>query len=199
MSIDIEHFVSKIESFKNRKIAENWESQIEINDVRLQVRLPDIYEQGLIHVRYANQRAQDILRSWIYHLAFCEMKLQNQPSTSILIFKNAALQLNPVDHHQKYLAQLLNLFKRGLEKPLHFFPNTSLEYIQEGQIRGKSKTAALKAAQRKWLNSDFARGESDDPYYDICFRQYDPLDDSFQKISETVFKPVFAHYTELEI
>ena len=118
---------------------------------------------------------------------------------SILIFKNAAWQLNPVDNHQKYLAQLLNLFKSGLVKPLHFFPVTSLEYVQHEQVRGKSKTAALKAAQRKWLNSDFARGESDDPYYDICFRQYDPLDHTFQEISETIFKPVLAHCTELEI
>ena len=199
MSIDIEHFVSKIQPFKNRKIAGPLEAQIEIDDFRLQVRLPEIYEQGMIHVRYASKRAQDILRSWIYHLALCEMKLQNLPATSILIFKNTAWQLNPVDHHRKYLRQLLNLFKQGLEKPLHFFPNTSLEYSQQEYIRGKSKTAALKAAQRKWLNSDFARGESADPYYDICFRRCDPLDDVFQDISEGVFKPVLAHYTELKI
>jgi exodeoxyribonuclease V gamma subunit len=199
MSIDIEHFVKKIESLKNRKITEHLEAQIEINDFHLQVRLPEIYEQGLMHVRYAKQRAQDILKSWIYHLAFCEMKVQNRPLTSILIFKNTAWQLNPVDHHRKYLKHLLNLFKQGLEKPLHFFPNTSLEYVQQEQIKGKSKTAARKAAQRKWLNSDFVRGESDDPYYDICFRRCDALDDSFQEISETVFKPVLAHYTELQI
>jgi exonuclease V gamma subunit len=86
-----------------------------------------------------------------------------------------------------------------LEKPLHFFPNASLEYVQQEQIKGKSKTAALKAAQRKWVSSDFVRGESDDPYYDICFRMYDPLDASFQKISETVFKPLLANCTEIEI
>ncbi len=199
MSIDVEHFVSKIQSFKDRKIAEHSEARIEIHDFSLQVRLPEIYERGLIHVRYAKQRAQDILRSWIYHLALCEMKPQNRPPTSILIFKNTAWQLNPVDHHQKILTDLLNLFKRGLEKPLHFFPNASLEYVQQEQIKGKSKTAALKAAQRKWVNSDFVRGDSDDPYYDVCFRTYDPLDESFQEISETVFKPVLAHYTELEI
>ncbi len=199
MSIDIERFVGKIESFRKNKTAEHIESQIEVNDVCLQVRLPEIYEQGLIHVRYAKKRAQDILRSWIYHLAFCEMKLPDQPASSMLIFKNAAWQLNPVEHHRKYLVQLLTLFKRGLEKPLHFFPNSSLEYIQQKQMHGKSKRTALNAAQRKWRKSEFARGESDDPYYDICFRQYDPLDESFQEISETVFKPVLTHYTDLEI
>ena len=94
---------------------------------------------------------------------------------------------------------LLNLFKKGQEKPLHFFPNTSLEYVRQAQISGKPKTMALKAAQKKWLSTDFARGESDDSYYDICFRRCDPLDDIFQEISETVFKPVLAHYIELKI
>ena len=199
--IDPENLIQNPHVFRKRFLPdpENIESQIEINDTCLQIRLPEIYETGLIHVRYAKKRAQDILRSWIYHLAFCEMKLPDQPAISILIFKNAVWQLNPVEHYRKYLSQLLTLFKRGLVKPLPFFPNASLEYILQMQMRGKSKKTALKAAQRKWLKSEFARGESDDPYYDICFRQYDPLDDSFQEISETVFEPVLTHYTDLEI
>ncbi|MGD2187194.1 MAG: hypothetical protein PVI71_13775, partial [Desulfobacterales bacterium] len=199
LSVDVAHFVSKIKYLKDNKVVDQLEARIDINNFNLQVRLPEIYERGLIHVRYARQRAQDILRSWIYHLAFCEMKPQDRPPISILIFKNAAWQLNPVDDHRQFLANLLNLFKQGLEKPLHFFPNASLEYVRQEQINGKSKTAALKAAQRKWANTDFSRGESDDPYYDICFRMVDPLDRSFQNISETVFKPILAYCSELEI
>jgi exodeoxyribonuclease V gamma subunit len=199
MSIDVEHFVSKIEPFTDSKIAEPLEAQIEIGDLRLQVRLPEIYERGLIQVRYANQRAQDIIRSWIYHLAFCEVPLKKRSPTSLLIFKNTAWQFNPVDRHRKFLADLLAVFKQGLEKPLHFFPNASLEYVQQEQLKGKSKPTALKMAQRKWLSTDFARGESDDPYYDICFKIYDPFDVSFQEIAKTVFKPLLANCTEIEI
>ena len=199
MSIDVEHFISKIEPFTDRKIAGPMEAQIEINGFRLQVRLPEIYERGLIQVRYAKQRAQDMIGSWIYHLAFCEVLPQKQRPNSFLIFKNTAWQFNPVDLHRKYLADLLEMFKHGLEKPLHFFPNSSLEFVQQEQLKGKSKTTALKMAQKKWLSTDFARGESDNPYYDICFKMDDPLDASFQEIAKTVFKPLLANCTEIEI
>ena len=199
MSIDIEHFVSKIAPLTDSKIAGPMEAQIEINDLRLQVRLPEIYERGLIQIRYAKQRAQDLLRSWIYHLASCEVLPQKRKPASILIIKDTAWQFHPVDRHHKFLADLIEVFKRGLEKPLHFFPNAALEYVQHKQLKGKSRATALKAAQKKWLSTDFARGESDDPYYDICFKMVDPLDASFQKIAKTIFNPLLANCTEIEI
>jgi exodeoxyribonuclease V gamma subunit len=199
MSIDVDYFVSKIEPFTDSKIADPMEAQIEINDFRLQVRLPEIYEGGLIQVRYAKQRAQDILKSWIYHLAFCEVFPQKRRPPSVLICKDIAWQFNPVNLHRKFLADLLEVFKHGLEQPLHFFPNASLEYVQQEQLKGKSETSALKMAQKKWLSTDFARGESDDPYYDICFKMIDPFDASFQEIAKTIFKPLLANCTKIEI
>ena len=86
-----------------------------------------------------------------------------------------------------------------MEEPLHFFPNASLEYVQQNQQKGKSKTTALKMAQKKWLSTDYARGESDDPYYDICFKTIDPFDASFQKIAKSVFEPLLANSNEIEI
>jgi exodeoxyribonuclease V gamma subunit len=90
------------------------------------------------------------------------------------------------------------MFKAGLAKPLHFFPVSSLEYVQQEQLKGKSKTTALTQAQKKWLGSDYARGESDDPYYDICFKMTDPLDQSFEEVSKAVFGPLLANGTVLD-
>jgi exodeoxyribonuclease V gamma subunit len=198
MSIDAERFVHKIESFMDEKIADPLETQIKINDFFLQVRFPEIYRQGLIQIRYANQRAQDLLKSWIYHLALCAAAPNNWPLTSILVSKNAAWKFNPVAENRKYLADLLNVFKHGLEKPLRFFPNTSLEYVRQRHIKGKSQTAALVLARRKWVSSDFARGESDNPYYDVCFKTTDPLDESFEAVSRAVFEPLLAHGNEIQ-
>ena len=199
MSLDVERFVKKIEPFMDRKISEPLEAHIQINDFRVAVRLPEIYERGLIQVRYANQRAQDLLRTWIYHLALCEVLPQKQTATSVFICKDIARQFNPVERHRKFLADLLDVFKQGLEKPLHFFPNVSLEYVEHEQLKGKSKTTALKMAQRKWLSTEFARGASQDPYYDICFKTVDPFDTSFQEIAGTVFTPLLANCIEIEI
>jgi len=199
LSNDVERFVSKIEPLKDRKIAGPLEARIEMGEFCLQARLPEIYDRGLLQVRYAKQRAQDLLKSWIYHLAFCEAAPKDLLPQSAIIFKNAAWQFNPVEHHRKILMDLFNVFKAGLEKPLHFFPIASLEYVQQEQIKGKSKSTALALARNKWLGSHYARGESDDPYYDICFKMSDPLDQSFEGVSKTVFGPLLANGTVLEI
>ncbi len=198
LSHDVEQFVSQIESLKDKKIVGPLEAQIEIGEYRLQVRLPEIYDCGLLQVRYAKQRAQDLLRSWIYHLAFCDAAPKDLLPRSILIFKNAAWQFDPVEDHRKILADLFNLFKAGLEKPLPFFPGASLEYVQQGQFKGKPKTEALTLARRKWLGSEYARGESDDPYYDICLKMADPLDQSFELVSRAVFGPLLTNSMVLE-
>jgi exodeoxyribonuclease V gamma subunit len=197
MSIDAERFVRKVEYFLDEKIADPFESRIKINEFWLQVRLPEIYRQGLIQIRYANQRAQDLLKSWIYHLALCAVAPNNLPQTSILVFKNTSWRFKPVSENRKYLADLLNIFEQGLGKPLHFFPDTSLEYIRQKEIKGKTKTIALALARRKWASSDFARGESDNPYYDVCFKMTDPIDESFVGVSRAVFEPLLAHATEV--
>ena len=132
-------------------------------------------------------------------MAICEVLPQKRKPASVLIFKNIAWQFNPVDLQRQFLADLLDVFKQGLEKPLHFFPNSSLEYVQQEQLKGKTKTSALKIAQKKWSGTDFARGESDDPYFDICFRMVDPFDASFQEIAKTVFEPLLANCIEIEI
>jgi exodeoxyribonuclease V gamma subunit len=198
MSVDAEQFVRKIEPFVNEKIADPLETQINVNEFCLQVRFPEIYRKGLIRIRYAKQRTQDLLKSWIYHLALCAMAPDNWPLTSILIFKNATWQLNPVAESRNYLADLLDVFKQGLEKPLHFFPDTSLEYVRQRHIRGKSKTAALESARKKWVGSDFVRGESSKPYYDVCFKTIDPLDESFEQASRAVFEPLLTNSTEIQ-
>jgi exodeoxyribonuclease V gamma subunit len=197
MSVDAERFVRKIESFLDDKIADPLEAQIKINEFCLQVRFPEIYRQGLIQIRYANQRPQDLLNSWIYHLALCVAAPDNWPLTSILIHKNAIWRFSAVDENRKYLAALLNVYQQGLEKPLHFFPITSLEYVRQRHVKGKSKTIALALARRKWTGSDFARGESDNPYYNVCFKMTDPLDETFEEVSQAVFEPLLAHGTEI--
>jgi exodeoxyribonuclease V gamma subunit len=166
----------------------------------LQARLPEIYNCGLLQARYAKQRAQDLLSAWIYHLVLCEAAPKELPPKSTLIFKNAAWQFKPVDDHLKILMDLFNMFKDGLEKPLHFFPGSSLEYVQQEQLKQKSKITALIQARKKWQGSgNYARGESDDPYYDICFKMTDPLDQAFEDVSKAVFGPLLANGSVLEI
>jgi len=200
LSNDVERFVSKIESLRDKKIAGPLEARIEMGESVLQARLPEIYNCGLLQVRYAKQRAQDLLSAWIYHLVLCEAAPKELIPKSAIIFKNAAWQFKPVDHHLQILMDLFNMFKGGLEKPLHFFPGSSLEYVQQEQLKSKSKITALIQARKKWQGSgDYARGESDDPYYNICFKMTDPLDQAFEDVSKAVFGPLLASITKMDL
>jgi exodeoxyribonuclease V gamma subunit len=199
LSDDVARFVSKIESLRDRKIAGSLEARIKMGESVLHARLPEIYDCGLLQVRYAKQRAQDLLRLWIYHLVFCGAAPRGSDPRSSIVFKNAGWQFKPVEDHLKILMDLFKMFKAGLKKPLHLFPASSLEYVQQ-QIKGKSKAAALIMAQKKWQGSgDYARGESADPYYDTCFKTTDPLDRAFEAVSEAVFAPLLASITEMQI
>jgi exonuclease V gamma subunit len=94
---------------------------------------------------------------------------------------------------------LLDLYWEGLSHPLSFFPDLSHEYNEQVHIRGKEKKEAIRIVEKRWQGSDFARGVSEDPYYDLCFRSAgmnDIFNDSFIKNSESVFLPLLHHLSE---
>ncbi len=200
LSSDVERFVSGIESLNVKKAAGPLEARIKMDECVLQARLPEIYNCGLLQVRYAKQRAQDLLNAWIYYLAFCEAAPKDTDPQSTIIFKDTAWRFKAVEHHLKILEDLLSLFRSGLEQPLHFFPRSSLEYVQQKQMKGKSKSTALAQARKKWLGSgDYSRGESADLYYDVCFKMTDPLDQAFEEASTAVFGPLLDSITEMKL
>ena len=45
-------------------------------------------------------------------------------------------------------------------------------------------------------DEDDARGERDDPYYELAFRGSDPLDDEFEAAARTMFAPMLAAMDE---
>ena len=86
--------------------------------------------------------------------------------------------------------------------PIPFFPKSSFEYAEQVLRKSKPETTALLRAKKKWVGSEFAKtakGESQDPYYDLCFRQFDPLDEQFQKVAIQVFEPLLAHSREIKL
>ncbi len=191
MSRSVEQFASRVEDLLAKPIAGPLEEQIDIGGVKLLYRCPQIYKNGLVHYRYANQRAQDLLRLWIYHLAYNAVAQFDWQCTSIMVFKDSFWQFQPVQKSHQCLTDLIAILKKGLQEPLHLFPSTSLEYVQQ-QLNGKSEKAAMTFARQKWSGSDYTRGESDDPYIDICFKGTDPLDASFTQVSRAVFGPLLA-------
>ncbi len=162
-----------------------------------------IAECGLVDIGYARKSIKNILTSWIYHLVICHAAPPDYPRTSYLLCKDAAFRFEPVAQSKSLLVDLLNLFQRGLEEPIHFFPETSYEYAVQKLNKSLSDHAALAKASQKWSGGDppgkYARAEYDDRYYDLCFRRKDPLDDEFKETALTVFKPLLEHCAEIRL
>jgi exodeoxyribonuclease V gamma subunit len=136
---------------------------------------------------------------WIYHLVYCHTAPEDFQHTSYLICKDSAVQFEPVSDSLPILEELLELFRQGLEIPIHFFPNTSYKYAEQILRRSLPESTALSRAARIWAGSEsntYARGESKDPYYDLCFRQSDPIDADFQIYAVKVFQPLLGNSKE---
>jgi exodeoxyribonuclease V gamma subunit len=201
MTIDVENFVSRIERFTGAKPQNPMEIDFEISGFHLRGRLSEISDTGYVHIRYARKRVKDLLRTWIYHLVLCHETLPDFHLNSYLICKDSAVRFDRVRGSRQVLEDMLVLFRQGLSEPIHFFPESSFAYADHMRLESTTDESALNKAKKKWLAANsakkFARGESDDPYYDLCFRHKDPLDDAFKQIAMKVFTPLLAHCREI--
>ena len=68
------------------------------------------------------------------------------------------------------------------EMPLHFFPRSSLAYVEKGKIT---------SAEAAWNNERYP--ESADPAYKLCFGDDSPLDGEFEEVASDVFKSYLEH------
>ena len=197
MSLDAEDFVRKIEDHIAGKCLDDQNVDINVAGFTLCGRLTDIYEPGLIQIRYVKSKPKYILNTWVNHVIFCVVVEGKPPLKSFLLCKDAAWEFAPVSNSTDILNDLLELFWKGMSEPLHFFPESSFEYARRLLLKHHRKPEALNAAKNKWTGSDFARGESQDPYFERCFGRTDPFDDEFEKISEKVFAPLLDHCREM--
>ena len=199
-SVETESFIETIAQYARGDCASPLDVDLKLEGVTLRGELTHIYESGLVHVRYARIKAKYVLATWICHLIYCVSGVSARPLKSCLIGTDAVWEFKPVNQGGRLLQFLIALYRRGLSTPIHFFPESAFVYALKRIIQDQSKESARAAALNKWLGSDFARGESEDPYYDLCFRDSQPpLDDVFIKNAMDVFEPLlqYGHKTEL--
>jgi len=151
----------------------------------------------VIQIRYVKAKPKYLLNTWVNHIILCVLVEGNRPVKSLLLCKDTAWEFTPVSKGKNILNDLLTLFWNGMSAPLHFFPESSFEYARRILLKHQSRSAALNAAKNKWIGNDFARGESEDPYFERCFGRTDPLDNEFEIISEEVFAPLLDHCSEI--
>ncbi|MBW2412058.1 MAG: exodeoxyribonuclease V subunit gamma [Deltaproteobacteria bacterium] len=195
MSMGAERFVRQVEEYSRDKIDYPFDFEYELSGVMLRGRLPDVYAPGYVHMRYAKRKAKDLLKVWLHHLIYCDLKPDEFPDNSILICKDKIEKFNRPSNPRKIMKALLNLYLQGMMKPIHFFPETSLVYIQQIQNPKKTRKDALSSAKFKWDGGgyDYNFAEGADLYYQRCLGNLDPIDETYEEIAKQVYEPLLAH------
>ena len=199
----IELFARRIESFQTGSVLEPLLVELMLGDFRVQGRIQGIYKQGLLRYRYAVIKITDFLRAWLEHLALNANKTGAYPVQTYLFGLEkrdretvwAGYRFSPVEQSRVILTGILEKYWQGLRKPSAFFPQTSFEYGQSILEKGLDQEEALLKAVEKWVGNDFqpGSGEGQDPYYERCFGETDPLDQEFQDLAVEIFGPLLEH------
>jgi exodeoxyribonuclease V gamma subunit len=202
LRLEVERFVAKTRPYLADGLAQPFPVDITVGDFRLRGRVDALYGERLVHHRYASARPQDHLRLWILHLA---LGAAGFPRTSMLMSirpEGEAVWLGweygPVKESGEILAAILARYWEGLQRPLPFFPRSSWVYARLLLQKEKPDEEALRRASESWAGDDYRRGEREDPYYDLCFRDADPLDGEFQSLATELFGPLMAHQKEID-
>jgi exodeoxyribonuclease V gamma subunit len=191
LSASAKEFVRKIRPRIEGGPIEPTKVDIELDGFHLTGRLNNVYNEGLVCYRAAKMKGRDRLRAWISHLVFNHIRSNTEEAAhTFAIFEDKAYRYSPVEEPEKYLRIYLNVYFKGLRQLIHFFSETSLSYA-EAINKGKETDQAMRSASGKWDAYEFA--EKDNPYYELCFKEIDPLDDEFRELARTVYEPMLKH------
>lgn len=165
-----------------------------LNGLTVRGRIDGIYPHCLVQYRYARAKAKDHVTLWIKHLFFNLSEGCQGNGESILLAADGAWRYSPVFSPARILGQMAKLFLNGLEKPLPFFPETSLVYARLSIEKKKQETYALEKARERWLGNEFrpGTGEGEDDYYQLCFGNTNPLDETFRKLATQFYTPLLS-------
>jgi exodeoxyribonuclease V gamma subunit len=195
LSVSAREFAGKIRSRIEGGPLEPAVADIAVDGFRLTGRLAGLYPRGLLFYRPAKMKGRDRLRAWISHLVFNHLHASEVASDTYAIFEDRSYRYAPVGKPEYYLRIYLNLYMRGLRYPLHFFSESSLVYA-DIFMKGNVPDKAMRSARGIWDAFEF--GEKDDPYYELCFKEIDPLNDEFRELSRTVYEPMLNHEEQIE-
>jgi len=205
LSRDIEAFVGKTENYLQDAPLEPLGIDLYVSDFKITGRIGGLFPQRLILYRHARVRPYDLLRLWIHHLALNMAHTEGYPRSGMFAALAAggrdpqwkAWEFPPLNNAGPILEDLLEKYRQGLVRPLHFFSKTSWEYASLIHTKKRPREEALKKAGITWEGSEYRPGEGEDDYYRLCFEDRAPLDKEFERTASEIFGPLLENLLEV--
>jgi exodeoxyribonuclease V gamma subunit len=165
-----------------------------LGPIRLTGWLTGVTAQGLLDYRLTTAKPKDWIALWLRHLLLNGLRPPGVAPESCWIGEEETILLGPVEDPLPRLARLAEIYWAGLSQPLHFFPEAGFAYAERVQ-KGQDEERALAAARTLWVGNEFSKKtpEGQDPYHRLVFRNQDPLDADFTRLTREVFLPMLEH------
>jgi len=188
---EVEGFARRLEPLRQAGSPKMIDTRWDIAGFSLAARVNGVTDTGCLRYRFGKLRAKDYLELWLQHLALCLAAPGQGECESVYVCTDRTLRLRRVPDSRSILEELLGIYRQGLERPLCFFPKSSLEYARVLRTTSSSRRA-LGSARSIWDGNGIQEGEGADPYYRRCFETDDPLGAEFEELSRRVFDPLLA-------
>ncbi|MEM7355124.1 MAG: exodeoxyribonuclease V subunit gamma [Acidobacteriota bacterium] len=196
----IESFVATLPSYHPR--GPQW-TEVSGEDWRLRGRIEELTDVGTLRFRCANLKPKDQLHAWIVHVVrnvWEDSHPSGLPLTTHVIGNDRGVRFGRLPDAAQILASLVDGYRLGLEQPLPVFELASHAYarqrLQLADAKSRARTPALEVARRAW-QGERRRGDRDDPYIALCFRDLDPLaDGAFKSWADRLWRPLLRHAEE---
>jgi len=194
LSQGVEAFAKKVRERTGDAPAHSLDLEIDLKILLVKGRIDGIRPAGLVQYRYATAKAKDHLALWIKHLLIHQADEREGAGTSTLLASDGCWIYSPVDSSWELLERLGKIYLKGLEKPLPFFPETSLAYAKAHLGKKLPVALALENARARWTGNPYQphSGESEDDYFQLCFGKVDPFDEEFRALALEIFGPLLA-------
>ena len=202
LSPGVERFAEDLLRLTGGDAIETQDFRIDVGGFSLTGSLDHVFREKMIRYRYARLKGKDVVVSWIHHLVLNCATAEGHPRRTLLASlagknargrKRVLYEYAPVEKGEEILEGLLKRYWEGLRLPLHFFPEISWPYAEACLTKQKPQEGALEQARRTWEGTEWSRGESEDPYHQLCFRNADPFDFAFEKIAVEIFEPLLKY------
>jgi exodeoxyribonuclease V gamma subunit len=166
----------------------------DLGPIRLTGWLTGVSSPGLLEYRLTAAKPKDWIALWLRHLLLNSLRPPGVTPESCWLGEDEEILLGPVDDPLPRLAALAEIFWAGLSQPLHLFSEAGFAYAERVH-KDQGEGRALSAARTVWVGNEFSKKapEGQDPYHRLVFRNLDPLDADFARLSREVFLPMLEH------